>query len=571
MNVLSNKKIFSALKAIWDHPLAAFFVYVAVPSLLVILAVNVLVPRPTVNTPQQRIALAIRTQDHREARDAYLELLKNNPQRIDYHRGYINSHFSIDKRTGKYALRNDEEIIRRYQEMTASPDTSIQDLGHYSLGLIAVLENDYNKGLEEYGKVTNGNLPYLNNSIGYAHLKLSQYVQAEEFFRKEMGSGIIVDSTRDNIRAAVNNLSDLYVRRGEVEKLNLLSKDDRYRTFLPSGALRYVSFRKADLTGYVTSYFRAHLANPNTYGIIAALFIAAIWFFYFVKLDVFEPEKYFHLLLALAAGAVASVGTSFVYDIYRFLFGFELGGSILRELSYCVLGIGLIEETVKIVPALLLYRFNKQVNEPLDLLIYGSLTALGFALMENIQYFHQAGLTRITGRAVTASLLHMSLTAIALYGLVLIRFFRKSNNWLVPVGTFALACLIHGLYDLFLVSQSWLSGIKVVSIVILLFTAMAYGHILNTCINRSPFFNQSLIPKLKNLSRYLAFGMCGVILLQYLVVALNYGPPRANRDIINVVISLYFIIWIVSMQLGNFRVKQGMDIPIFENQRKASI
>jgi RsiW-degrading membrane proteinase PrsW (M82 family) len=337
---------------------------------------------------------------------------------------------------------------------------------------------------------------------------------------------------------------------------------------VPNGAFRYLSFRKADIAGYLTGYLKAHLANPTFYGILAALVIAAIWFFYFVKLDIFEPEKYRHLFLALAAGAITAAGTSFLYDLYHFILGFKPEGGALNELAYCVLGIGLIEETVKIVPALLLYRYNKQVNEPLDLLIYGSLTAIGFALMENIQYFHLAGLSRITGRAVTASLLHMSLTAIALYGIVRTRFFGKGNRYLVPIGTFALACIIHGVYDLFLISESWLSNFKVVSTFILLLTVVAYGHILNTCINRSPFFNQTVIPKLKSMARYLGFGMCAVIMVQYLIIAVTLGPGRANRDLITVVIGLYVVILVVSTQLGNFRVKQGKDIPIFDNRKK---
>jgi|GEM_PF-1163996 len=563
-----NKSVAGIFRAIWDHPLAAFFVYVAVPSLLVVIEVNILVPRPVANTPQQRIALAIRAQDFGEARNLYLGLQEKEPYRIEYHRGYINSHFSIAKRSGKYATRNDDAIIERYKKFTSSSDTSLRDIGHYGLGLIAVLQNDYGRGLVEYGKVGDAELPYLNNSIGYARMKLSEYGLAEEYLRRELSIYSTADSSRDNIRAAASNLSDLYIKKKDVEKLAQLLSDQRYSSFVPNGAFRYVNFRKADVWGYLMNYGRAFMVNPTIYGIIASLFIAGLWFLYFVRLDVFEPERYSHLVLALVAGAVASLGTSFIYDVYHFMLGFSLEGGIFHELLYCVLGIGLIEETVKIVPALLLYRFNKQVNEPLDLLIYGSITALGFALMENIQYFHSAGFGRITGRAVTASLLHMSLTAIALYGLVRIRFFKKSDNFWVPVGTFALACLIHGLYDLFLISQSWLGQFKIISIGILLFTSMAFGHILNTCINRSPFFDQSLVPKLKDLSRYLGFGMCGVIMLQYIIVAVNFEPIRANKDIVNVVLSLYFIIWVVSAQLGNFRIRQGQDIPIFDNKIK---
>jgi hypothetical protein len=152
-------------------------------------------------------------------------LLEKDPLRVEYHRGYINNHFQIAKRTGKYTTREDTTIVKRYQTLASSTDSALRDLGHYGLGLISVLQNDYEEGLGEYGKVVNLNLPYLNNSIGYARLKLSEYDLAEESLRREMTLEVPTDSSRENVRVAVGNLSDLYVKTGEIEKLSQLVSD----------------------------------------------------------------------------------------------------------------------------------------------------------------------------------------------------------------------------------------------------------------------------------------------------------------------------------------------------------
>ena len=75
-----------------------------------------------------------------------------------------------------------------------------------------------------------------------------------------------------------------------------------------------------------------------------------------------------------------------LYDFFDYSLGFKKSGEVVNDLFYCVFGIGLIEETVKIIPFLLMLKFSRQINESIDYVIYASVSALGFAFMENLIY-----------------------------------------------------------------------------------------------------------------------------------------------------------------------------------------
>ncbi|MCB0779423.1 MAG: PrsW family intramembrane metalloprotease, partial [Flavobacteriales bacterium] len=92
--------------------------------------------------------------------------------------------------------------------------------------------------------------------------------------------------------------------------------------------------------------------------------------------------------------------------------GMALTGDLWDDLVYSVVAIGLVEEVVKLLPYLLIWRLTRQVDEPFDHLLYGSIAALGFAFMENTLYLESTRLTAVTGRALLASVAHMFDTSI---------------------------------------------------------------------------------------------------------------------------------------------------------------
>ena len=87
-----------------------------------------------------------------------------------------------------------------------------------------------------------------------------------------------------------------------------------------------------------------------------------------------------------------------------------------------VFGIGVIEEFVKFVPFLIILKFTKIINEPIDYIMYASLSALGFAFVENFNYFDDGSINIIHSRALTASIAHMVFSSLVVYGLILAKY-----------------------------------------------------------------------------------------------------------------------------------------------------
>jgi hypothetical protein len=148
------------------------------------------------------------------------------------------------------------------------------------------------------------------------------------------------------------------------------------------------------------------------------------------------------------------------------------------------------------------------------------------------------------------------------------QYMNKGHKVYAPLAGFAMACLIHGFYDLFLISPGWLSSMGVLSILILILTIAAYGRILNNAINLSPFFDQHRAKDLSALARYLGGGICAVIIMQYLIIALQFGPRRANLDLARVLINSYLIVMVVIDRLGKIKPQPGCYLGMWEGLRK---
>src|SRR5262249_43986258 len=81
--------------------------------------------------------------------------------------------------------------------------------------------------------------------------------------------------------------------------------------------------------------------------------------------------------------------------------------------------VGFSEEGSKFLGAWTLAKHRREFDEPVDGIVYGCASALGFAAIENIKYFaanRLSGLV-VTGRAFTSVPLHMFVGAIWGYAL----------------------------------------------------------------------------------------------------------------------------------------------------------
>ncbi len=179
-------------------------------------------------------------------------------------------------------------------------------------------------------------------------------------------------------------------------------------------------------------------------GLIPALF----WVWFWLREDSKNPEPFFLIAIAFIAGmAVVPIALplqKIALDIYS-------GDNVMLVWV-------LVEELLKYSVGLTLIFWNKEVDEPIDLVIYMVMIALGFAALENALFIFNPLVvgdylnSALTGgfRFLGATLLHV--LASGTVGIFLALTYYQSKLRQVIAGTFGLfiAVLLHALFNFFI-------------------------------------------------------------------------------------------------------------------------
>ncbi len=316
----------------------------------------------------------------------------------------------------------------------------------------------------------------------------------------------------------------------------------------------YMFLSKFNLIAYFGSVFSHTYQNQNLIGFLGALLVMLCWLFYLRRIDIYEPEKWKHIFLIFVLGAIFSEFTFLLSDLNSMFTGFKLNGGILNDLFYCIIGIGAIEELVKILPVILILKYTKAINEPVDYLIYGSISALGFAFAENLLYFNSYGPHIIMGRALTAVVFHMFLTSLAAYGLMLNKY-KSGKGFLTDfLKYFLLAAIIHGLYDFWLINPI-VNRFGMLSMVILVFCLSFFNTLISNSLSNSEFFDEHIYLNRKKLQNYLIYTLSLVLMFQYLAISFKFGHEDGWSSLKSSLLSGGYLIIFISANLGTISIK----------------
>lgn len=181
--------------------------------------------------------------------------------------------------------------------------------------------------------------------------------------------------------------------------------------------------------------------------LVPALFWAAYHYYH----DRHRPEPVGHLLLCLllgVAGAYLGMGG------YRLLDEFGLrydalalaDGNLPGLFAFAVLGIGLIEESAKMLPFLLVVLRFREFDEPMDGIVYGSFLALGFALVENVHYLQFLSPAEAIARGFAGPLVHIAFASIWAYRVGEALLGGRSVA-VAAACWLAVTAIVHGVYD----------------------------------------------------------------------------------------------------------------------------
>ena len=204
--------------------------------------------------------------------------------------------------------------------------------------------------------------------------------------------------------------------------------------------------------------------------LLVSILPGILWLVFFYRKDRYEPEpkrviaRVFlgGMFMVFPAGALEFLGKDGL-TIAR------TSGDIGLIFFYAFFYVGLIEEGLKFLLLALAVNYHKDMDEPVDGMVYGITVGLGFAALENLLYTRTMGYEVGLWRAVVTCLAHATFSGWGGYFLtagranlsVRQRFFRG----------FGVALFWHGLYDflIFLDTPLWSAGALALTGVLLYF------------------------------------------------------------------------------------------------------
>ena len=207
-------------------------------------------------------------------------------------------------------------------------------------------------------------------------------------------------------------------------------------------------------------------------GILPMLFFA--WFLYY--LDRYEKEPLPLLAIVFSWGAIVAAGVAFLINSLSSMGVYLITQSdFATQLTVSTMVAPIVEETLKGAAVLFVYLIYKtEFDSPLDGLVYGGITALGFAATENIWYIHQLGylqggwqglLDLAIIRVVLVGWQHPFYTAFIGLGFALARRSKQQiGKWLLPLFGWVAAIGFHLLHNLFAVLLNSNQGIAFTTI-----------------------------------------------------------------------------------------------------------
>ncbi len=228
--------------------------------------------------------------------------------------------------------------------------------------------------------------------------------------------------------------------------LKKISADSKYIADLDAHSQMRIATVLRDWPGLAKAVLKFDYDRSSLGRYLISLFAGAIWLIIIGQFAGFEKRRLILYALALVLGVMSASATLFTVVVQEQIRGFTMEGDLMHQLIYCVAGIGLREEVLKLlffIPLIPLLKKRPQI----DALVVAAIVGLGFAIQENVGYYQGGGFSP-WARFFTANFFHMAVTG--LLGLALVQFVRwPRTRWEELLSTFIAAVVLHGLYDAF--------------------------------------------------------------------------------------------------------------------------
>lgn len=530
--------------------------------LAIFIVLNILHYTPTFSNPEDQIAYGKRTDQPWLVTNGCAQKLEKHPDDPDAIFDWITYHYADNytEAPGYPAVYDAEghQIFSFFNHLSGnSEDPRARDLGELGLGLYYLERNssvDYLNAQSHLDRIEDTTLKYRCYAIGKCELYTYGPQDAEPYFQREI--------QRNGYRAgAWKYLAIAADYAKEEAALKQLVFDPVAAPSIDPDLRRKVYYREKAWFHFFGTYFEKLTEKLRLPGLIGGFLILLVWLLFLRRICVDAPLSWGVLGISVAAGAALSLFAWPLYAFYHWDLGFTLNGKPVNDFLFCFLGIGVIEELIKLIPFLILLRFSKRITKPIHYLVAAAACGLGFAFFENMVYISLYGIEVVHSRALTASVSHMATSTLAVYGFMLGRFRYPGNSWwLVPLF-FIASALAHGFYDFWLLG-SQTRPYAIITLLFYLTEIVMFGVFLNNGVNQS--IDPLQTPKLRasRLAGFLAGALLFVFTFEYFVLCRVFGMEVANRSLTGSLVPSAYLIFFLSLRFSNLTIVPGKWMPI---------
>lgn len=448
------------------------------------------------------------------------KLLLERPADLELHYTYLRNHFSIPPAKRDEAKTN--ALRLRYAAL--AEDTHTAALGRFGLGLLAFYEGDHQAALDHLLKVPDSNQKYLHFLLGEVHLALGDKTRAEEHFRQEIERG-------GSLEQAVPALATLYLDSRRLDRLSALLSDPQASPYIGLGVKRTHALLTGELRPYLGYIYIAPYRHLTLPAALTGLFIGLVWLLFLVRLDRFSPKPLWLLAGVFALSVLLTMSSLILSDLAGMWLPLPPDAGNLSRLIHFILNVGWVEETIKLLPLALVACLGR-VRQRSDFIIIGSVSALGFATLENALYFSYSGLDIASVRAVYSTVMHVCMTCLA--ASIMAVAWPRPPALGMSVGL-AAAAIVHGAYDYFLTTETYLGSVFSLTSVLIL--AYLYYRLIRGSLSASPVLAAQPPARLviNNIS---LFGASAVILfaITYVYTGVAFSTEIANARLASLIL-----------------------------------
>lgn len=505
---------------------------------LALMFVNFVLPPPPIIYEDDKAGTITVTQDDYSSIEADF---------FDYEKHFklLKTHFQNPDSKGEEA---NYTINNFYAERRDSELKEISDIAYWGYGICLFYEENYHKAIHQLATVRNPKIPYLNYYIAKTLLTLDpdHMDQAFPYLYKEI-------KYHPHAPEEVYTLYiDVLYQKKDFISLKSILANPETAPYVDHEIAEEVYYMNNQLIPFFKLVIQKMYGHSDMVGFTAAMLIMLVWLIYMMWLDLYVPERILPTLLIAVLGMLLALCSIWIYDFYEYTLHFTLTEHIFNNFLYCILGIGLIEEIVKIIPLLVIILLRKGDLEPYDYIFYAAVSALGFAFAENIMYFGNLHAS-YTGRALTSCVGHMFFSSMFGYSLVLAKFREKAPHpWLYFIAGLFIAATFHGVYD-FLIFNHF----RLTFLIGFLMSVLIWIIIINNCLNNSQHFSYQISHRSEKLMVFVSISLVSIFVFEYVTFGINSGAEKANELLVGAAIIYGIFIFFFTSNITRLDLIRG--------------